>query len=298
MNVEEYATRVRARQAIDAGGAVCAEPRSAFFHESEFDSLKDDVELTAIDTSMLGLVELILKNRRQLHQVLRNPAMHAILLPRLLAIALTGFVLFGVIMSLVLSATGYWPSLTAIATWLDAPARTGLLRFNAIDSSWGKLGPWISGKAFALTGAYAFGLVAASGVALPSLYFYCLLAGVRMSMLEVVVHAVKAKAIAAVALIGVLPIYVAIALGVIVLGADATLLRMTLLLGLVLPFIAGFAGTVSLYQGFSDLCDTMPADRAANRESFLRRLVLSWSACYTAIMPVMIYAIWEVLSRN
>ena len=32
----------------------------------------------------------------------------------------------------------------------------------------------------------AFGLVAASGVCLPSLYFYCLLAGVRMTMVEVV----------------------------------------------------------------------------------------------------------------
>lgn len=297
MNVEEYATRVKARRAIDAGGAVCAEPSSTLFHNSEFDSSSDDIVLSAVDTSMLGLVELILKNRRQLHQVLRNPAMHAILLPRLLAIALTGFVLFGVIMSLVLSATGYWPSLMAIDTWIDAPRRTGLLTFNAIDSPWGKLGPWVTGKAFALTGAYAFGLVAASGVALPSLYFYCLLAGVRMSMLEVVVHAVKAKAVAAVGLIGILPIYVAIALGFIVLGADAMFLRMTLFLGLALPFIAGFAGTVSLYQGFSELCGTMPADRAANRECFLRRLVLSWSACYTAIMPVMIYSLWEVLSR-
>ena len=64
--------------------------------------------------------------------------------------------------------------------------------------------------------AYAFGLVAASGVCLPSLYFYCLLAGVRMTMLEVVVHAVKSKAMAAVALVGILPIYVAVAMGVVI----------------------------------------------------------------------------------
>jgi len=70
------------------------------------------------------------------------------------------------------------------------------------------------------------------------------------------------------------------------------------LLGLVLPFIAGFWGTASLYQGFSELCDTMPGDRMANRQCFLRRLVLSWSACYSAIMPVMIYSLWQVLSRT
>jgi hypothetical protein len=42
----------------------------------------------------------------------------------------------------------------------------------------------------------------------------------------------------------------------------------------------------------------MPADRMANRQCFLRRLVLSWSACYSAIMPVMIYSLWQVLSRT
>ena len=76
-----------------------------------------------------------------------------------------------------------------------------------------------------LTGAYAFGLVAASGVALPSLYFYCLLSGLRMSMLEVVTHAVKAKAIAAVALVGILPIYVAVAMGVVIFHVDEFWLR-------------------------------------------------------------------------
>ena len=120
-----------------------------------------------------------------------------------------------------------------------------------------------------LTGAYAFGLVAASGVALPSLYFYCLLAGVRMSMLEVVVHAVKAKAISAVALIGILPIYVAAAMGVVIFNVGEYWLQLTMYLGLVLPFIAGLWGTASLYQGFSQLCDTMPADRAGTSRVLL-----------------------------
>jgi hypothetical protein len=239
----------------------------------------------------------VLKNRRSLHHLLRNPAMHAVLLPRLLAMALSGFALFGLIMSLVLTASNRWPALSAISTWIDAPT-TQLISFHAIDSTWGKLAPWLNGQAFVLAGAYAFGLVAASGIALPSLYFYCLLAGIRMTMLEVVVHAVKAKAIAAVALIGILPIYVATAMGVVIFEVSNFWLHTTLILGLTLPFIAGVWGTFSLYQGFAQLCDTMPANRAVARECFLRRLVLSWSVCYSAIVPVMIHTIWQVLSRT
>jgi hypothetical protein len=169
--------------------------------------------------------------------------------------------------------------------------------FKAIQSPVGRVAPWINGEALFFTGAYAFGLVAASGVCLPSLYFYGLLAGVRMSMLDVVVHAVKSKAVAAVALVGILPIYVALALGVVIFGGGPGLADFTMVLGLLLPFIAGVWVTVSHYQVFAQLCDTMQPERARRRACFLRRLVLSWSACYSAVMPVMIYSLWEVFSR-
>jgi hypothetical protein len=253
--------------------------------------------IDARQLTMLALVELVLKDRRRLYRLLREPAASTALLPRLLAIALAGFVLFGVAMSLVLSVSGRWPSLTALATWVDVGSEAPL-SFTTIQSRFGHLAPWLNGEALALVAAYAFGLVAASGVCLPSLYFYCLLAGVKMTMLDVVVHAVKSKAVASVALVGILPIYVALAMGVVIFGGGELLLGPTLLLGLVLPFIAGVWGTVSLYQGFAPLCDTMPAARAKRRECFLRRLVLSWSACYSAVMPVMIYSLWEVLSRT
>ena len=48
-----------------------------------------------------------------------------------------------------------------------------------------------------------------------------------------------------------------------------------------LPFIAGFWGTASLYQGFAQLCDTMPADRMA------RRAVLS-AAASTVLVGVLL----------
>jgi hypothetical protein len=248
------------------------------------------------ELTLLTLIELVLKDRQRLYQALRVPAATPVMLPRLLAISLAGFVLYGLAMSLVFTATDRWPSLTALPTWLDSP-RSTLLQFAPIESTWGKFGPWINGEAAALVTAYAFGLIAASAVCLPSLYFYCLLAGVRMTMLEVVLHTVKSKAVAAVALVGILPIYVAFAMGIVIFGGGELALAATMWLGLILPFIAGLWGTVALYQGFAPLCDTMAADGRARRECFLRRLVLSWSACYTAVVPVMIYTIWETLSR-
>lgn len=249
------------------------------------------------ELTMLTLLELVLKDRPRLYQALRLPAATPLLLPRLLAISLTGFVLYGAAMSLVFTATGRWPTLMALPAWLETPRAT-LLAFAPIESTWGNLGPWVNGEAAALVAAYAFGLIAASAVCLPSLYFYCLLAGVRMTMLEVVVHTLKSKAVAAVALVGILPIYVAVAMGAVIFGAGELMLAATMWLGLILPFIAGLWGTVALYQGFAPLCDAMPAERAMRRECFLRRLVLSWSACYTAVVPVMIYTVWETLSRG
>ena len=161
----------------------------------------------------------------------------------------------------------------------------------------GPAAPWTSGDAFKLTAAYAVGLVAATCVCLPSLYFYCLLAGVRLTMVDVVLNAVKAKAEAAMALMGILPIYVAVAMGVIIFGGTASVMASMLLIGLLLPFFAGLWGTASLYNGFAQLCSTMPPKFVERRECFLRRLVLSWSGIYSVVMPVMIYTIWEVASR-
>jgi hypothetical protein len=155
---------------------------------------------------------------------------------------------------------------------------------------------WTSGHAAQLIIAYVFGLIAATGVCLPSLYFYGLLSGIRLSMLDVVTHAMKAKATTAVALLGILPLYIAIALGVMIFDWVPGALRdWCIWLGFLLPFLAGLWGTHSLYQGFSGLTDTLPPDRCERRGCFLRRLVVSWAACYTAVSPIMIYTVWQAL---
>lgn len=270
------------RDAADSEYDLAEEPCEEIFLEEE------------IDASHFGLVELILKHRPRLHRLIRDTSRQPALLPRLLAISLVGFIFYGVAMSLVLSSAGLWPELSSIRSWIDGDAAS-LLRFQPAEGWFGLATAWLNGNAFKLTAAYALGLIAATGVCLPSLYFYGLLAGVKMSMLDVVIHALKAKTTAAVALIGILPIYAAIGMGMVVFEAPGPLLETALLLGLALPFIAGFWGTHSLYVGFATLCDTMPSERRERRECFLRRLVFSWSACYSAVMPVMIFTLWQSL---
>ena len=97
-------------------------------------------------------------------------------------------------------------------------------------------------------------------------------------------------------LVGILPIYVAVVLGLVVFGADAALLEACLYLGLALPFLAGLEGVRTLYRGVSSMAVTLPEDRRCRRECFLRRLTVSWAACYTVVSPVLIYRLWEYLA--
>lgn len=292
MNTASYLESIRQANASEQG-------------ESTDDSLNDEITETGERPSpheavcppfepvepirLLGLMELILKDRPRLHRLIRNPSLQPELIPRFLAIAMIGFVFFGVSATIVFSSSGVWPKLIPIADRLENPQ----LSLIVFESSGGIAARWLDGSAVKLIAAYTLGLIAATGICLPILYFYGLLAGVRMTMLDVVIHALKSKATAAVALVGILPIYVALSMGMVIFGAPTFLLHGSLLLGLILPFIAGFWGTYSMYFGFSELCDTLPPDRRERRACFLRRLVVSWSACYSAVTPVMIFTLWE-----
>jgi hypothetical protein len=149
------------------------------------------------------------------------------------------------------------------------------------------------GPAFSLWASYTLGLIAASGICLPSFYFFGLLSGVRASALQVTGHIMKGKASTALMLLGILPIYVAVVLGMIVFAAPVENLRFALYLGLALPFVAGLWGVWSIYRGFLTLADTLPAARCERRTCFLRRLTVAWAATYTAVTPVMIWTLWN-----
>jgi hypothetical protein len=236
-----------------------------------------DIDCPIIAETTLGdVAEMLLKDRRRLDTLLREPERQRELIPRLLAVALIGFVAYGLVTTFLLNALD-----TSRAFWLPGvPAAH-----------------WRAATAGNLTLGYALGLIAANCVCLPSFYFYSLLAGVRTPMLAVAAHALKGMAGGAIALVGVLPLYVALALAAVVFPLNRILLGEIVLLGLALPFVAGIWGAVCLYQGFIGLADTMPSEQRRSRTCFLRRLILAWCGCYTLVTPLMIYTLWDALSH-
>jgi hypothetical protein len=215
----------------------------------------------------IDLVDLILKDRRRLDALIRDEARTPELIPRLLMLALLGFTVFGIAATLILNLV------SAVPLWVPSTR-------------------WSDGTWPGLTVAYVVGLVAAAGVCLPSFYFYGLLAGVKLSMLQATAHSVKCLAVTAVVLVGALPIYVAVSMGMAVFSAPADWMQWTVGVGLALPFLAGLWGVRSLFVGFTALADTLPAHRQVRRKLFLHRLTLAWSLCYTAVTPVMILWLW------
>ncbi len=248
------------------------------------------------DLPLAGIVELLLKDQRHFDWRARDTSLQRGLIPRLLAIGLTGYVVFGVALAVMFGAARIWPELLAISAWLDKPTLP-LVTFASLDeTAWWQ--PWVDGSAINLVAAFSFGLIGSIGVCLPSFYFYGLLAGVRTSLLHVTAIALKGMASGAIALIGILPLYFAIALGFLVCDAPRGMIELLAYIGFALPFIAGLWGTQSLYVALVNLVDTMPNDRRYERTCFLRRLLVSWSVCFTAVTPVMIFTVWEFLERN
>jgi hypothetical protein len=223
-----------------------------------------------------GVIEMLLKNPGRLNRLVRDPARQRELVPSLLAVALFGLAMHGIVLTAIVNAlaakSGFWLTHMPASRWDDLSAAN-------------------------LTLSYTIGTIAANGICLPSFYFYGLLAGVRISPVGVTAHALKGLAAGAVVLVGLLPIYVAVALSAIVFPFDLFWARYITLTGLVLPCFAGLAGDWNLYQGFIGLADTMPANRCGARACFLRRLTLAWVSCATFVTPVVIYSLWHLLAN-
>ncbi len=241
--------------------------------------LSDEEVLDALpvpvnDRSLLGLAELLLKAPVQLDIQTRDPARQVELIPRLLALALTSTGLFGAVLVLLLrnAPADAWPGILG-------------------DRWTGSIGP-----ALALGLAYPVGMVAATGICLPTFYFFGLLAGLRISVLQVTTHVLKGKAATAILLLGLMPIYLAVTLGMLIFHATPEALSAVLDVGLALPFLAGLWGVRSIYVGFLGLADTLPPERRCRRTCFLRRLTVAWAAVYTVVTPVMIWTLYQHLS--
>ena len=227
--------------------------------------------------SVLGLVDLLLRDPARLDRLNREPDRQRILLPRLLLLAQAGYLVYSAMMLLLLN----------LAPAEAAPGQLGL----AIPRT-----AWHDGSALGLPLAYGIGIVLASCICLPSFYFYSLLAGVRMTWAQITCVIIKGTAANAVMLLGILPIYVAVALGLYVFEGPPSALACVLLAGLCLPFVAGLWGLREIYRGIMDLSAALPPVWQCGRRGFLRRLTLSWAAVYTAVAPVLIYRLWEYVA--
>jgi hypothetical protein len=222
-----------------------------------------------------GTIELLLKNRARLDRQLADRTRVAELAPRLLAIALGGFAAYGLVATLTCNVIqhvhGFWLAGVPAAHWYNLSAAN-------------------------LPLAYALGLVGANGICLPSFYFYGLLAGLKITFVDVAMHALKGMAAGALALVGVLPIYLAAALSAVVFPASQRMLTCWIVLALALPFLAGTWGAACLYEGFLKLSVTIPIEQRAKRCCLLRRLMLAWTGCYTLVTPLVIYTLWHRLA--
>jgi hypothetical protein len=228
---------------------------------------------SASENSLLGLAELLLKAPAHLDASVRDPNRQGELIPRLLILTLCCLAIFAVVLTLL---------------FLAADTST----VPAVVEHWNRS----AGSACALALAYPVGMVAAAGICLPTFYFFGLLAGVRISVLQVTAHVLKGETATAVLLLGLTPIYLAVALGLVIFQAQQEALTAALAVGLALPFAAGLWGVRSIYVGFLGLTDTLPLSCRARRSCFLRRLTVAWAAVYTAVTPVMIWSLYHNLA--
>jgi hypothetical protein len=225
----------------------------------------------------LELVELLLKDPGRLQQLGRDPRRQGDLVPRYLLVAVAGYLVYSCTMVLLINVA---PAVEAASVPLPLPPAR-----------------WQDGSALSLPLAYTLSIVLASCVCLPSFYFHSLLAGVRITWLQIVGVIARATAYNGVILLGVVPIYVALMMGLIVFAAPPDVIRWSVAAGLTLPFVVGFSGLRAIHSGIADLAAEMPQDWRCRREPLLRRLTLAWAAVYTAVLPVMIYRLWEYVAR-
>ena len=159
--------------------------------------------------SLFGLTELFLRDHRRIDTLIRQAGREFTVVPRFLAIALAAYCLHG----------------AAMAALLDASA----LPLPRVPPA-----HWSDGSALSLILAYALGMIAACGVCLPSFYFYGLLSGIKPTMLQTTLFALKCQAATGIMLVAVLPIYIALALGLVVFEAPRAWCEHGLYLGLFL----------------------------------------------------------------
>jgi hypothetical protein len=218
------------------------------------------------------LLNWMLADRARFREVLADPDDQERVLPRLLGIATSSLFLYGLVMWVVVAATG-----------TELPFMTG-----AAGGRPGNL-------SFAF--AYSLGIVGAVGICLPSFYFFALQCGFRPTLRNIVVAVAGGQALTSIFLIGILPIFAALILGVERLGGNSEALAVWTKLGLLLPLVAGLVGAAELHEWFTGLAVTLPDDARARREGVVSFLGLWSTALYVVVAPVLVYQLLMTFGR-
>jgi hypothetical protein len=227
----------------------------------------------AIET-MLGLFEVLLKAPNRLDAFVREPSLQGKLIAGFAVLTAAGFAVYGL----------------ALAAFLFAAPPGGVP--GLLTPGWA--GTFRSAVAVTLT--YPLGLFLATLVCLPSYYYFAQLGGARLSVQAVLAHSLKGKAATTVLLLGVLPIYAIVMLGLIVLGAAPELIRGGMYVGLVLPMVVGIRGAQSIFTGLMAVVNAMPARERARRYTLPGWLVVAWGILFTVTGPLCLYEAWKLLS--
>lgn len=212
--------------------------------------------------STFAISDRILRDAPGLDVEAAHPDSAFALLPRLVGLGVTGLVAYSVVQTLLVHLAG--PDLVPDASVLAVGARIG--------------------------SAYLFGFFGAQVAGLPSAWFYALLAGIRTDAWRVTVEAMRAQATSAIVLLGLLPVYLAVGVGVTMVDEDALEFMVVACGGYSLPFFAGLWGTAAMYRSFRRLVERERARAEAPRTAMPSLLVLAWAMLFTAMAPLGVFA--------
>lgn len=223
--------------------------------------------VTTVDTGTLRLIDQLLNDRIGLREAINasnEGSQGSQALPSLLGITVGCFSFYGLVMAAVLRVT---------------------------DTSV----PLFDGTAHWLASLYAYplGVVGALGICLPSYYFYALQCGFQPSLRRIVINSLAGQASTGLMLLGILPIYAAVVLGVALMGIDAETLNRVVAAGLLLPLVAGWHGVSEIRRAFEALEDTDPRP---DRRRAVALLSLWSAALYLAVAPVLVYRLLALAS--
>lgn len=207
--------------------------------------------------------ELVLRDGPGLDRFIVEPALQEAGVRQLLGVSIVGTLAYGAMVGLVAQLSGAAPSFFGRLPLLTLP--------------------------LALSGAF----IGALAICMPSFYFYTQLSGLDASLRVVTGQALRVQARTSVLMLGVLPIYVALALASVVGFIDGG--RALVSWGLALPFVVGLWGLRSLWLSFRRLSDTLPVAHQ-RRPWFLPRMVLAWGVVYSVVAPVALYRLIEALA--